>query len=107
MALELADRSNQPEEIRSSTIADHHRENYLERVKDLLKAKVPFTTKLLRRQFEVSMSEIGKLEGTVREAARQEAQTGTTRPNPPDKNQGGRYLSTGSGTYFSPTGNGD
>jgi hypothetical protein len=53
------------------------------------------------------MSEIGKLEVAVREAAQQEAQAGMPRPNPPDKNQGGRYLSTGSGTYFSPTGNGD
>ena len=52
------------------------------------------------------MSEIG-LEGAVREAARQEVQAGMPRPNPPDKYQGGRYLPTGSGTYFSPTGSVD
>ena len=53
------------------------------------------------------MSEIGKLEGAVHEATQQEAQAGIPRPNPSDKNQGGRYLPTGSGTYFSPTGSGD
>jgi hypothetical protein len=74
-------------------IADHHRENYLQREEAVLKAKVPFTNSLIRRQFEVSMSEIGKLEGAVREASRQEVQAGTRRPNPPEKNQGCWILS--------------
>jgi hypothetical protein len=51
---------------RIKDIADHHRENYLHWVEVLLKAKVSFTNRLIRSQFEVSMSEIGKVVDTFR-----------------------------------------
>jgi len=73
----------------------------------VLKAKVPFTNCLIRRQFEVSMSEIGKLEGAVREASGRRFRQECLDQIRQIKIKVSRYFPTESGTYFSPTGSGD